>query len=50
MYFAYLSWFNVKYFTVDKTRVVLDKIPGEEGSDYINANFIEVLKVHFLFI
>ncbi|XP_045165297.2 tyrosine-protein phosphatase non-receptor type 12-like isoform X1 [Mercenaria mercenaria] len=25
----------------DKTRVVLDEIPGEDGSDYINANFIE---------
>lgn len=24
----------------DETRVVLDEIPGEEGSDYVNANFI----------
>lgn len=30
-------------FTVDSTRVILDEIPGEDGSDYINANFIQVI-------
>lgn len=30
------------YFTVDETRVTLDEIAGEEGSDYINANFVQV--------
>ena len=29
-------------FPVDETRVTLEEIDGEEGSDYINANFILV--------
>ena len=44
--------YNAKYimlnyfsFLVDKTRVKLTVIPGVDGSDYINGNFIEVLSI-----
>ena len=33
---------NVVVLIVDETRVILTKIPGIEGSDYINANYIDV--------
>ena len=35
------------YFPVDETRVTLQEKPGEEGSDYINANFILVSAINF---
>lgn len=34
-------------FAVDETRVKLTAIPGIEGSDYINANYIDV-RVHVI--
>ena len=30
----------------DKSRVCLTEIPGVEGSDYINASFIDVCKTY----
>lgn len=30
------------WFADDETRVVLRVTPGVEGSDYINANFVDV--------
>lgn len=35
---------------VDKTRCKLSTIPGVDGSDYINANFIEVLILSYTYI
>ena len=35
------------FFPVDETRVTLEEKPGEEGSDYINANFILVSAINF---
>ena len=34
-------------YTDDNSRVCLAEIPGEEGSDYINASFITVSKNSF---
>ena len=38
-----ISLFVCICFPVDKTRCRLSAIPGMEGSDYINANYIEVM-------
>lgn len=35
---------------VDKTRCKLSTIPGVDGSDYINANFIEVLILPYTYV
>ena len=37
-------------YTVDDTRVILTEIPGVEGSDYINANYIDVSLLNKPFI
>ena len=37
---------NLVSFVDDETRVILNKIPGEEGSGYINACFLDVSIVH----
>ena len=36
---AWLIWFN---FPDDHSRVLLTEVPGRPGSDYINANYIDV--------
>ena len=33
---------DIMYNVDDETRVHLSLVPGEEGSDFINANYIEV--------
>ena len=37
-------------YIVDDTRVILTEIPGVEGSDYINANYIDVSLLNEPFI
>ena len=36
--------------TVDYNRVILDKLPNEEYSDYINASFIPVGMILYFFL
>ena len=39
----------IRYIADDKSRVRLSEIPGVEGSDYINASFIDVCKTYSTF-
>ena len=34
------------FIPVDKTRCRLSAVPGVDGSDYVNANFVEVCYIH----
>ena len=38
----YCCWYLFDGFSDDFSRVKLKKIKGEEGSDYINASFLDV--------
>lgn len=42
IFFLIYIYVYTKYFTDDHSRVKLEKIQGDEYSDYINANFIDV--------
>ena len=38
----YIGLYFICFTIVDDTRVVLEKVEDEEGSDYVNANYIDV--------
>ena len=38
--------FSVSFPSVDFSRVILNTIEGVEGSDYINASYMDVRKLH----
>ena len=41
-YTNFCGWYLFDAFSDDFSRVKLNKIKGEEGSDYINASFLDV--------
>ena len=41
-----LAYLYTQHVADDKSRVCLTEIPGVEGSDYINASFIDVRKTY----
>lgn len=45
----YIGLYFICFTIVDDTRVVLEKVEDEEGSDYVNANYIDVSSTLIMF-
>ena len=47
-FITYIQHICAQHVADDKSRVCLSEIPGLEGSDYINASFIDVRPVNYM--